>query len=432
MHHDNFSFSLKQISKIEGHASLNVVVENGQLKTCQFAIADFKRFYTKAVEKKPAVAAPQLLSRICGTCSNAHILASLKAVEEALGITVTQSTLNRRELVNAGMYIRDHALHLIVFVLPDVYQVDSILDFDEHDPVQRQMLENLFALKKAGNNLSIFAGGRAVHAPDMMVGGFTKPVIDEYKQRHIQELEQVRPVAVNLVNLFAQVSFTLNRNNRYVALRGENDTYDYFRSRTLKTHDGRMFPDTHYRHHLQHISIPYSQASGYQFEGFDFMVGSLARINLNADQLHAHTKLDLSSILSRFPSNNIYDNNLAQAIEIVDSIDRALDLLKSDLSYAPPIPPSQKTGHGLGIIEAPRGTLYHTAQVVEQIIDRYEVIVPTGQNQINIENDLKVLIEQNLDLEESQLSHECEKLIRAYDPCMSCAAHFLKFKLKKS
>jgi sulfhydrogenase subunit alpha len=172
MHHDNFSFSLNQITKIEGHASLDVEVTDNTVAKCHFAITDFKRFYSKAVEKKPAAAAPALLSRICGTCSNAHIMASLKAVEAALGIEVTSQTTNRRELVNAGMYIRDHALHLIIFVLPDVYSVNSILDFDESNPVQRSMIENLFKLKAAGNALSILAGGRSVHAPDLVVGGF--------------------------------------------------------------------------------------------------------------------------------------------------------------------------------------------------------------------------------------------------------------------
>ena len=125
MHHDNFTFSLNQICKIEGHATLDVAVSQGNVTQCRFAITDFKRFYTKAVEKKPAAAAPQLLSRICGTCSNAHIMASLKAIEQALAIEITSDTQRRRELVNAGMYIRDHALHLIVFVLPDVYVVDN-------------------------------------------------------------------------------------------------------------------------------------------------------------------------------------------------------------------------------------------------------------------------------------------------------------------
>jgi coenzyme F420-reducing hydrogenase alpha subunit len=431
VHHDNFSFSLHQISKIEGHASLDVDISDGQLNSCRFYISDFKRFYTKAVEKKPALAAPLLLSRICGTCSNAHIMAALKAVESALGITVPQATDTRRELVNAGMYIRDHALHLIIFVLPDVYQVDSVLDFDETDPVQRAMLENLFLLKKAGNNLAIFAGGRAVHAPDMMVGGFSKPVDTTAIPELINNLTSIRPIAIELVKLFSSLNFKLERNNRFLALRGEADHFDYLKSHQLKTHDGNILKDTEYREHLEHVAIPYSQASGYQFDGADFMVGSLARVNLNLDQLHPKTKKSLANELKLFPSTNIYFNNLAQAIEIVDSIDRALELLTTgDLSHESAVKATVSTGDGIGIIEAPRGTLYHKAHVVDNIINQYEVIVPTGQNQINIENDLKLLLSQLIgtDMDQHQIEHECEKLIRAYDPCMSCAAHFLKVK----
>jgi len=428
MHHDNFSFSLNQITKIEGHASLEVVVKDRVVSECRFSITDFKRFYTKAVEKKPAIAAPQLLSRICGTCSNAHIMASLKAVASALSIEVTPQTLLRRDLVNAGMYIRDHALHLVIFVLPDLYNLDSILDFDETDPVQKAAIENLFKLKSVGNDLSIAAGGRSVHAPDLVVGGFAKPFDQSQSASLIQKLIAVRPIALQLVQLFYQVNFNFQRNNRFLALRGENH-YDYLHSHTLITHDGRQLPDTAYRDHLQHVAIPHSQASGYQFESADFMVGSLARINLNKDQLHPQTRTDLQAILKVFPSTNVHHNNLAQAIEIVDSIDRAIDILETTtFEPEPPVTIVKTDGDGLGIIEAPRGILYHSAHIKNRIIDRYEVIVPTGQNQINIENDLKQLIQQNVDKDQPTLEHECEKLIRSYDPCMSCASHFLKVK----
>lgn len=430
MHLDNFSFNLSQITKIEGHAFLDVEVKDKTVTKCHFAINDFKRFYTKAVEKKPAAAAPGLLARICGTCSNAHIIASLKAVEAALDIKVSEQTRIRRELVNAGMFIRDHTLHLIVFVLPDVYGVDSILSFDETDPLERAMLENLFKLKAAGNHLSIFAGGRSVHAPDLAVGGFNKPVDGSQVPALIQELETARPIAVALAQLFARVPFTFERNHHYLALRGDTH-YDYILSHTLKSFDQRLIPDRHYREHLQHVSIPYSMASGYQFEGMDFLVGALARLNLNADQLHPNTQKSLAPEIHRFPSVNIHHNNLAQAIETVDSIDYALDLLRGT-QFVPetPVKPTQTSGDGIGITEAPRGTLYHAAHIIDNVIDRYEVIVPTGQNQINIENDLKQLIQTNLSLEQSQLEFECEKLIRAYDPCMSCASHFLRVNWK--
>jgi sulfhydrogenase subunit alpha len=432
MHHDNFSFSLNQITKIEGHARLDIEVQNRQVTKCWFSINDFKRFYTKAVENKPAMAVPQLLSRICGTCSNSHIMASLKAVEQALGIQITESTMIRRELVNAGLYIRDHALHLIVFALPDVYNVDSILDFDENDPTQRAMIENLFKLKAAGNHLAIFAGGRAVHAPDMMVGGFTKPVDATQAPGLIAELQSVRPIAIMLAELYAKVSFSLIRNNRFLSL--HNQTYfDYLFSRTIKDSDGRTWPDTEYKGHLQHNVSGYSHASRYQFDGKDFMVGALARLNLNKDTLHPETRKDMSSLISLFPSNNVYHNNLAQAIEIVDAIDQAIGRLnQGTFDHAPAVAPAQNSGEGLGIIEAPRGTLFHAATIENSIVKKYEVIVPTGQNQINIENDLKHMIEQNIDMEESALQYECEKLIRAYDPCMSCASHFLKFKLNRT
>jgi len=349
-----------------------------------------------------------------------------------MGIEISDATKVRRELVNAGLYIRDHALHLIVFVLPDVYNLDSIMDFDENDPVERSMIENLFKLKAAGNMLAIFSGGRAVHAPDMIVGGFSKPVDESKIPELIAKLQAVRPIAVMLAELFAKVNFSMIRSSRYLSLKSET-YFDYLFSRTITDSDGRVWPDTEYKSHLQHDVAGYSHASRYRFDGQDFFVGALARVNLNQQNLHPNTRRDLAHLLNIFPSNNVHHNNLAQAIEIVDSIDHALDLIQAgNFTHAAAVAPATTAGTGIGIIEAPRGALYHSAEIENGIITKYEVIVPTGQNQINIENDLRLLIENNLDLDDEALHHECEKLIRAYDPCMSCASHFLKLKLKRS
>src|SRR3990172_4735293 len=184
MHDPNFDFDIKldEISKIEGAASLEIKVRNKKIEDLKFSISEWKRFYTQAIQGKPVQAVPQLVARICGTCSNAHLLCSIKAIENAFNISVSSQTALLRQLLHFGLLIRDHALHLYVFALPDIYDKNSILDFDEADPVQKQLLEDTFAVKEVGNQLSIVVGGRSVHAPNPTLGGFFKyPLLEDLK-----------------------------------------------------------------------------------------------------------------------------------------------------------------------------------------------------------------------------------------------------------
>lgn len=159
------------------------------------------------------------------------------------------------------------------------------------------------------------------------------------------------------------------------------------------------------------------------------MVGALARINLAKEKLHPKTRESLGDVLNLFPSTDIYFNNLAQAIELLHSVDESLDILKNTTFITEPlVKPTRTEGTGIGVIEAPRGTLYHKVVIgPDGNVKEGEVIVPTGQNQINIERDVARLVEQLLpDHNKDQIQYELEKLIRSYDPCMSCGAHFLK------
>jgi coenzyme F420-reducing hydrogenase alpha subunit len=161
----------------------------------------------------------------------------------------------------------------------------------------------------------------------------------------------------------------------------------------------------------------------------DYLVGALARVSFNKDLLHPRTKDDTADYLAVFPSQNIYHNNLAQAIEVLQCMDNAIDILKT-IKINPeekPVRQTPKAGTGMGVIEAPRGILYHMAKVNDKgLVEDYDVIVPTSQNQITIENDLKKYFNENLDKDEKELHSSAEKIIRAYDPCMSCATNFLK------
>jgi coenzyme F420-reducing hydrogenase alpha subunit len=430
MHQIDFDLSLEEISKIEGAAALDLSVKNGRVDKCRFKITEYKRFYTQAIKGKAALAAPALLARICGTCSNAHILAAIKAVEAALKITPSAQTLILRRLVINGLIIRDHALHLYLFVLPDLFDKDSLLDFDENDPQQHQLLHDAFNVKDAGNQLSILAGGRSVHAPFPMVGGFLKFPPADQVQKITAQLQAARPAVLRLIKTLSDWPINQTQTIPYLAL--TNSDYSYL-SGKIKATDGWEIEATDYRNHLQKKRLPYSHASAYTYKQGFYLTGALARLNLNSAGLKPQTKTDAAAALAKFPSRNLYHNNLAQAIEILNAIDDSLAILNQTKFAPEPLNrPTINSGEGVGVIEAPRGLLYHRLKIENNIVADAEILVPTGQNQLNMENDIKILVANKLKTGaltaalKTELAKTIEVLIRAYDPCMSCASHFLK------
>jgi len=433
--HNSFDLNLDKITKVEGAASLELRVKNNKVEHVHFKITEYKRFFTEAMREKPILAIPQLLARICGTCSNAHIMAAIEACENALGITPSEQTMLLRMLTMYGLMIRDHALHLYLFVMPDLYNKDSFLDFDENNPEEHQLLHDCFEIKAAGNYLSTVIAGRSVHAMYPVIGGFThfpdKKEIDET----VKKLETIRPAVLRLIKIYEKCSFHFDRKTNFVALVPER--FGFLKG-CINTGKGECIPEQFFKDHLERVVLPYSQAPAFKHEGESYMVGALARMNLAKDRLHPNTIKSLGKILDIFPSTDIFHNNLAQAIEILHSIDDSIEILtKNKIEPEEIIKKPAREAVGIGVIEAPRGTLYHKVVLgADGIVKEGEVVIPTGQNQINIEEDIYRLVDELLpDLPvgrqgtpKEKIAFEIEKLIRAYDPCMSCASHFLKVK----
>lgn len=429
---NNFDINLSEISKIEGAASLEIKIRNKKIEDLKFSISEWKRFYTQAIIGKPATAVPQLVARICGTCSNAHLLASIEAVEKGFNITPSPQTILLRKLLYYGLIIRDHALHLYIFSLPDLFGKNSILDFNENDPIQHQLLEDVFAVKEAGNQLSIIVGGRSVHAPNPTVGGFIKlPKIEDLKNLKPKLLE-IRPKILKLMEVFAEAPFYF-KSNSPVTFSGLLSNDFSFLEGKIKTSDGKTIEEKDLGQHLDAVIIPYSQARGFKFDGNFLLVGALARLNIGKQNLNPKTKESAAQYLNFFPSENLFYNNLAQAIEILHSIDASIEIIDniSCIENEAPIKIQAFETIGIGVIEAPRGTLYYKLEINNDgTVKKGEIIVPTGQNQILMEKAIYELVEKlvNLDAPKDKIIEEIEKLIRAFDPCMSCAAHFLKVK----
>ncbi|MDP2684582.1 MAG: nickel-dependent hydrogenase large subunit [bacterium] len=421
MHNYNLDISIENISKIEGHADLDIKIRDGKVEDVNLRVMENQRFYTEAVQGKSIMAVPQLVSRICGTCSIAHLTGCIEAAEKAIGVVPSAQTILLRKLTMYSLMIRDHALHLYFFVLPDLFGIDSVLDLPDD---KKELLHEALHVKEAGNNLSKLVAGRAVHAPFEQIGGFINIPDAGQVKKVVEELKSVRKYVINLAEMFLACEWDFKRKTNFVAL----VTPDFsFLEGEIHTSNGRKIAEADFWNHLQDVVIPYSKATGFEFEGKEYMVGALARINLNKENLHTNTKRDMAKFLELFPSDNVCHNNLAQAIEIVHSIDHSIEILEqTEFKKEGIVKPTKMDGEAVGVIEAPRGTLYYWLKVEKGKVKYANLIIPTAQNLVNMREDIRLMVNKLIDQGEEAIRKEAEILIRAYDPCMSCASHFLK------
>lgn len=419
----DFDVNIEKLAKIEGHASLNIKVREGEVEDIDLRVVESNRFFAEAVKGKHYNTVPQLVSRICGTCSIAHLTACIEAVEKTLKIKPSEQTMLLRKLTVYSMMIRDHALHLYFFVLPDIFKLDSLLDLADK---RKDLVHNALHVKEAGNKLSKLVAGRAVHAVYEQVGGFSRIPEKDKIAEVIEELYSIRKFVIELAEIFYKCDWELNRDTNFISL----VTPDFsFLEGTIKSTSGTEVLEENFWDHLHKVVIPFSTASGFKYEDKEYMVGALARLNLNKENLHKDTKTDMEKYLKLFPSTNIYHNNLAQAVEILHSIDHSIEILENnDFQEEEPVKADVFSGEGVGVIEAPRGTLYYWLAIDDSKIRYINLVIPTAQNLINMKKDIRQMVERNIENGEEVIRKKAEKIIRAYDPCMSCATHFLKVK----
>lgn len=430
--HEMHEWDLKGLSKIEGHATLKIVVENKRVKSMKLRVMENRRFFTQASVGMSPAAIPSLVSRVCGTCSTAHLLCATEAIEKSFNVDVPDELLLLRKLAMNGAILRDHAMHLYIFCLPDIWNKDSIMEIADERP---EAVAACFETKAAANALSSFVLGRAVHPAHSSIGGIISAPDMGKKKEVIGKLEHCRAAVLDGMKIFSQVKDVERRKTNFVAL--ENDDFSFIEGEVVDT-EGLRIPEEKFHNHLHEVVRPYSQAEAFKFDGKEYMVGALARINLNSSRLHKNTKQDAREYLKRFPSENSFDNILAQAIENLHCVDYSLELLESvdAETFAKCKPPQISLGkgtvRGVGVIEAPRGTLYHGYEIKDGKVQKADIVIPTDQNLIKLENDLKNMVNRMLkeNAGKEAIWNACEKLIRAFDPCMSCASHFLRVKWK--
>lgn len=420
------------VTRVEGHGNIAVRVCDGELTRVALEIVESPRFFEAFLRGRPWHEAPHITCRVCGICSVGHTTASVKAVEAATGIEPTQQTLLLRRLILNAEHLQSHVLHLYFLAIPDFLGVGSVIPLaGSHPEVVKQALR----LKRLANDVCAAIAGRHIHPVAYQVGGFT----------HVPSAADLRGLrdrllpALGELEQFAELYATLpvpevTVETEYVALRGRKaGEYALYDGSIVSTSDPDPTAPDDYRERIIEEAVPHSTAKHcHSRYSNSYAVGALARFNNNADGLHPRAARVAAQLGLRPICSNPYHNNTAQLIESIHVIEDSLLLIDELLERGPrheSLVRPERFGHGVGITEVPRGLLVHDYQ-----LDRHgriaaaNLIIPTGQNLANIENDMRSLVPPLLagGASPAEVTQRLEMLVRAYDPCISCSTHFLE------
>jgi len=410
------------ICKIEGHGNLKLNYKNGSAK---LTIDEGERLFEQLVLDRPYEDAPFITARICGVCPTAHVLVSIKAIEQAFDIKTNKRINSLRQALLAGQIIQSHALHLFFLALPDYLGVVNAIELHQSRP---EIYKIALGLKKLGDKVVASIGGREVHPVAPVVGGFLSvPDRDELKNI-ITELKNSLPMAMEAVELFANFKYpNLKRKTEYLATQ-KDGKLTYLDGNEIRSNQEFVSTIENYGYAFKEEVRKDSPTKYGTRDGRGFMVGALARLSLDHENLNPKALYALREIWGKsLPTYNSFHNNVAQAIEIVHLIEEAINNLENAITYeklSKRVPFKVKAGAGVGAIEAPRGTLYHSVKIDKNgIITYYDIVTPTVQSLVNLEEDANEMMDKFGNLDDKELYRQVEMLIRAYDPCITCSVH---------
>jgi sulfhydrogenase subunit alpha len=427
------SIVINRVCRVEGHGGIVVNIEDGKVVDVKMNIFEGPRFLESLVVGKTYDQVAPILMRICAICSATHTVASLMAVENAFEIEVSRQTRLLRELLVQGGNIESHALHLFCLVIPDLLHHPSAVTLAADYPREVKMgLE----LKKLGNTIQETIGGRAIHPVNAVVGGFGKLPAEEQLLDLKEQLEKglEQGLATFRIVSSLDVPDLCASPNVYAALSNGESGYSLFGDKViLSTGDTKRI--NAYKDICCEMVVPYSHAKHSRFNNDPFMVGALARIALNGKKLSGQAREAQEKLSLDWFSGNPFHNNVAQAIELIYSIEKAIEiideLLTTGLKREKPVEITTGPGAGTGAVEAPRGTLYHSYRFDQAgRLAEADIITPTAQNLANMEKDLRVCVESSIHESNESIASKLEMVVRAYDPCISCAVHLLEVHFK--
>lgn len=418
------------LARVEGEGALYVKISGDKVTDVKLKIIEPPRFFEALLRGRMYSEAPDITARICGICPIAYQMSAVHAMEHALGVRVDGQLRSLRRLIYCGEWIESHILHVFMLHAPDFLGYPDAIHMAQDHP---EIVQRALQLKKAGNAIVAFLGGREVHPVNVRVGGFYRvPAKQEFAQL-AEKLKWGRDAALETVRWTAQLPFPdFEQDYEFVALQHPAE-YPFNEGR-LVSNKGLDIAVRDYEDHFEEQHISYSNAlHSVLKERGAYFVGPLARYNLNFERLSPLAQEAASAAGLGPLCRNPFQSIIVRSVEVLYAFDEALRIIEQyERPEQPAIELHPRASMGYAITEAPRGILYHRYRLDDEglILDA-KIIPPTSQNQKTIENDLRHYVEQAIGLPEDQLTWQCEQAIRNYDPCISCATHFLKLHIER-
>jgi len=422
---NNRVIRVDQLARVEGEGSLIVKVSDGKVSDVKLRIFEPPRFFEAFLRGRKFTEAPDITARICGICPVAYQMSSVMAMEDAMGLTVDDGIRRLRRLLYCGEWIESHILHIYMLHAPDFLGYEDALLLAKDKP---EVVANALRMKKIGNDVMCVVGGREIHPINVCVGGFYRVPRREELQPLLDPLKWGLDQAIATAKLVSTFEFPdFEMDYEFVSLRHPEE-YPLMGGRIV-TSSGLDISIREYEFHFEERHVPHSNAlHGLERGHGRYQVGPLARFNLNFDRLSSLARQVASDVKIAPTVRNPFKSIIVRAIEAVYAYEEAIRIIEE---YEPPPlashPLTPSAGIGCGASEAPRGMLYHRYRVADDgSIRDAKIVPPTAQNQPTIEEDVRSFVGKFGGLPREELTWKCEQAVRNYDPCISCATHFVR------
>jgi sulfhydrogenase subunit alpha len=419
------------LARVEGEGAMFVKIEDGRVTDMKLKIYEPPRFFEAFLRGRAFTEAPDITARICGICPVAYQMSAVQAMEQICGVEVDGQLRALRRLLYCGEWIESHALHVFMLHAPDFLGYDSVVELARDQPA---LVAQALELKKTGNQVMSVIGGREIHPINVRVGGWYRVPRKNELSPLVPRLEQAREIALDTVRFASGLHFPEYEQEYELVSLSEPGEYPIDRGRIVSSNELDI-DVSDYDEHFVEEHVPWSNALHSRLrERGSYLCGPLARFALASDLLSSAARAAASEAGLTAAERNPFRSIVVRSVEMVYAADEALRLIAEyEEPEAPAVEVEPRAGVGYGCTEAPRGILYHRYELDDEgtILDA-KIVPPTSQNQRTIEEDLRGVVERSLDLPDDELSRRCEQTIRNYDPCISCATHFLTLEVQRS
>ena len=419
------------LARVEGEGAMSVRLVDGRVEQVELRIFEPPRFFEAFLRGRSFLEVPDITARICGICPVAYQTSAVNAMEDVCGVVVPEPIRTLRRILYCGEWIESHALHVYMLHAPDFLGYDGVVEMARD---AGSIVERGLALKRTGNDVLALVGGREIHPINVKVGGFYRAPTKRELRTLVEPLERAREASLETVRWTAGFDFPEREIGCELVAVSAPSTYA-IEDGSIRSDRGLAIGAAEYDEHFVEEHVERSNAlHSLRSDGGTYLCGPLARYTLGFDRLSPLARESAREAGLGTECRDAFRSIVVRSVELVYACDEALRLIDAyEEPDAPFVPVEPVAGTGYGVSEAPRGLLYHRYRIdADGTILDAKIVPPTSQNQLAIEDDLRAVVERYARLGDEELRAVCEQAIRNYDPCISCATHFLRFDIERT